>query len=169
MCDLRVQHRLFCPSTCFFAPVSLVHSLAVWVTLALQNMPPKARAPEARMVFGWDQVSGVEFCTCSGPSRCLREPGAESHTASATYSQRGRARHRKSLMHRYHHALMMSIIFHTMKTIGKRTSVLEFTANRNDGAMRDVLVGCLSPLPHSGSSPSQPPLALCPSCKHHLS
>ena len=71
MCDLRVQHRLFCPSTCFFAPVSLVHSLAVWVTLALQNMPPKARAPEARMVFGWDQVSGVEFCTCSGPSRCL--------------------------------------------------------------------------------------------------
>ena len=23
------------------------------------------------MVFGWDQVSGVEFCTCSGPSRCL--------------------------------------------------------------------------------------------------
>ena len=42
-----------------------------------------------------------------------------------------------------------------MKTIGKSTSVLEFTANRNDGAMRDVLVGCLSPLPHSGSSPSQ--------------
>ena len=82
MCDLRVQHRLFCPSTsstaffssqhcCLFAPVFLVHSLAVWVTLALQNMPPKARAPEARMVFGWDQVSGVEFCTCSGPSRCL--------------------------------------------------------------------------------------------------
>ena len=56
---------------CFFAPVFLVHSLAVWVTLALQNMPPKARAPEARMVFGWDQVSGVKFCTCSGPSRCL--------------------------------------------------------------------------------------------------
>ena len=56
---------------CFVAPVFLVHSLAVWVTLALQNMPPKARAPEARMVFGWDQVSGVEFCTCSGPSRCL--------------------------------------------------------------------------------------------------
>ena len=23
----------------------------------------KARAPEARMVFGWDQVSRVEFCT----------------------------------------------------------------------------------------------------------
>ena len=56
---------------CLFAPVFLVHSLAVWVTLALQNMAPKARAPEARMVFGWDQVSGVEFCTCSGPSRCL--------------------------------------------------------------------------------------------------
>ena len=70
-------------------------------------------------------------------------------------------------MHRYHHALMMSIIFHTMKTIGKRTSVLEFTANRNDGALRDFLVECLSPLPHSGSSPSQPPLALCPSSKHH--
>ena len=48
-----------------------MHSLTVWVSLALQNMPPKARAPEARMVFGWDQVSGVEFCTCSGPSRCL--------------------------------------------------------------------------------------------------
>ena len=56
---------------CFFAPVFLVHSLAVWVTLALQNMPPKARAPEARMVFEWDRVSGVEFCTCCGPSRCL--------------------------------------------------------------------------------------------------
>ena len=56
---------------CFFAPVFFVHRLTVWVSLALQNMPPKARAPEARMVFGWDQVSGVEFCTCSGPSRCL--------------------------------------------------------------------------------------------------
>ena len=59
------QHR------CFFAPVFLVHSLAVWVALVLQNMPPKAYAPEARMVFKWDQVSGVEFCTFSGPSRCL--------------------------------------------------------------------------------------------------
>ena len=34
-------------------------------------MPPKARAPEARMVFGWGQVCGVEICTYSGPSRCL--------------------------------------------------------------------------------------------------
>ena len=41
------------------------------VTLALQNMPPKARAPEARMAFQYGQVSGVKFCTCSGPSRCL--------------------------------------------------------------------------------------------------
>ena len=41
------------------------------VTLALQNMPPKARTPEARMAFEWGQVSGVKFCTCSGPSRCL--------------------------------------------------------------------------------------------------
>ena len=66
------QHSFFLSQhCCFFAPVFLVHSLAVWVTLALQNMPPKARAPEARMVFGWDQVSGVEFCTCSRPSRCL--------------------------------------------------------------------------------------------------
>ena len=72
------------------------------------------------------------------------------------------ARQRKSLMHRYHHALMMSIIFHTMMTIGKRTSVLEFTANRNDGALRDVLVECLSPLPHSGSSPSQPSFGTVP-------
>ena len=82
MCDLRVQHRLFLPQhfqhsfflsqhCCVFAPVFLVHSLAVWITLALQNMPPKARAPEARMVFGWDQVSRFEFCTFSGPSRCL--------------------------------------------------------------------------------------------------
>ena len=38
-----------------------------------------------------------------------------------------------------------------MKTIGKSTSVLESTANRNDGAMRNVLVGYLLPLPHSGS------------------
>ena len=59
---------------------------------------------------------------------------------------KGQAPHRKSLMHRYLHALMMSTIFHTMKTICKRTSVLEFTANRNDGALRDVLVECLSPL-----------------------
>ena len=41
---------------------------------------------------------------------------------------KGRARYRKSLMHRYHHALMMSIIFHTMKTTCKSTSVLEPTA-----------------------------------------
>ena len=82
MCDLRVQRRLsFAPALpaqlflsqhfCVFAPVFLGHSLAVWVALALPNMPPKARAPEARMVFGWGQVSGVEICTCSGPSRCL--------------------------------------------------------------------------------------------------
>ena len=82
MCDLRVQRKLFfAPALpaqlflsqhfCVFAPVFLGHSLAVWVALALQNMPPKARAPEARMVFGWGQVCGVEICTCSGPSRCL--------------------------------------------------------------------------------------------------
>ena len=53
------------------------------------------------------------------------------------------------------------------KTIGKRTSVLEFTANRNDGALRDVLVECLSPLPHSGSLQVNCLLALCPSSKHH--
>ena len=56
---------------CVFAPVFLGHSLAVWVALALQNMPPKARAPEVRMVFGWGQLCGVEICTYSGPSRCL--------------------------------------------------------------------------------------------------
>ena len=67
---------------------------------------------------------------------------------------KGQARHRKSLMHKYHHAQMMSIIFHTMKTIGKSTSAPGFTANRNDGAMRDVLVEYLSPLPHSGSNKS---------------
>ena len=60
------------------------------------------------------------------------------------------ARHRKNSMRRFHHAQMMNIIFQLMKTIGKSTSVLEMTANRNDGAMRDVLVGYLSPLPHSG-------------------
>ena len=57
-------------------------------------------------------------------------------------------------MHRYHHALMMSIIFHTMKTTCKSASVLELTANRNDGALRNFLVECLSPLPHSGSNKS---------------
>ena len=41
-----------------------------------------------------------------------------------------------------------------MKTICKSTSVLELTANRNDGALRDFLVECLSPLPHSGSNKS---------------
>ena len=54
----------------------------------------------------------------------------------------------------------MSIIFHTMKTTCKSTSVLELTANRNDGALRDFLVECLSPLPHSGSNKSMS-LALC--------
>ena len=56
-----------------------------------------------------------------------------------------------------------------MKIICKSTRVLELTANRNDGAMRDVLVRYLSPLPHFGSSPSEPPLALSPSSKHHSS
>ena len=61
-------------STCnAFAFGSSVFWCIAWpcVTLALQNMPPKARAPEARMAFEWGQVSGVKFCTCSGPSRCL--------------------------------------------------------------------------------------------------
>ena len=54
-----------------------------------------------------------------------------------------------------------------MKIIYKSTSALVLTANRNDGAMRDVLVGYLSPLPHFGSSPSELHLALCLSSKHH--
>ena len=29
-------------------------------------MPPKARAPEARMVFGWDQVRELNFAHVSG-------------------------------------------------------------------------------------------------------
>ena len=49
-------------------------------------------------------------------------------------------------MRRCHHAQAMNIIFQLMKTIGKSASVLEMAANRNDGAMRDVLVGYLSPL-----------------------
>ena len=64
------QHSFFCPNTFAFL-LQCFWGLAVWVALALPNMPPKARAPEARMVFGWGQVSGVEICTCSGPSRCL--------------------------------------------------------------------------------------------------
>ena len=50
-----------------------------------------------------------------------------------------------------------------MKTIGKSTSALKFTTNHNDGAVRDVLAGCLSPLPHSGRYSSELPLALRPS------
>ena len=67
---------------------------------------------------------------------------------------KGQAHHRKSSMHKYRHALMMSIIFHTMKTICRSTRALIFFAHRNDGAMRHVLVGYLSPLPHSGSNKS---------------
>ena len=54
-----------------------------------------------------------------------------------------------------------------MKIIYKSTSALVRTANRNDGAMRAVLVGCLSPLPHFGSSPSELHLASCLSNKRH--
>ena len=64
------------------------------------------------------------------------------------------AHHRKSSMHKYRHALMMSIIFHMMKIICRSTRTLIFSAHRNDGAMRHVLVGYLSPLPHSGSDKS---------------
>ena len=73
----------FCASTCnAFAFGSSVFWCIAWpcVTLALQNMPPKARAPEARMAFEWGQVSGVKFCTCSGPSRCL--PTVPKHYSS---------------------------------------------------------------------------------------
>ena len=64
------------------------------------------------------------------------------------------AHHRKSSMHKYRHALTMSIIFHMMKIICRSTRTLIFSAHRNDGAMRHVLVGYLSPLPHSGSDKS---------------
>ena len=47
---------------------------------------------------------------------------------------------------------MMSTISHTM-------SAQKFTPNRNDGAMRDVLVGYLSPPPHSGRHSSELPQA----------
>ena len=62
------------------------------------------------------------------------------------------AHHRKSSMHKYRHALTMSI-FHMMKIICRSTRTLIFSAH-NDGAMRHVLVGYLSPLPHSGSDKS---------------
>ena len=67
------------------------------------------------------------------------------------------AHHRQSSMHKYRHALTMSIIFHMMKIIcrsTRTTRTLIFSAQRNDGAMRHVLVGYLSPLPHSGSDKS---------------
>ena len=54
---------------------------------------------------------------------------------------------------------MMSTISHAMRTIGKSNSALKFTPNRNDGAMRDVLVGYLSPSPHSGRYSSELPQA----------
>ena len=41
------------------------------------------------------------------------------------------ALYRKSLMRRYHYALMMSTISHTMKTTCKSTSALELSANRS--------------------------------------
>jgi hypothetical protein len=44
-------------------------------------------------------------------------------------------------MHKYRHALTMSIIFHMMKIICRSTRTLIFSAHRNDGAMRHVLVG----------------------------
>ena len=76
--------------------------------------------------------------------------------------------HRKSSMHKSRHALTMSIIFHMMKMICRSTRTLIFSAHRNDGAMRHVLIGYLSPLPHSGSN-SQLSAALDPSSKHHQS
>ena len=54
-----------------------------------------------------------------------------------------------------------------MKTIGKSTSALKFTTNHNDGAMRNVLVRYLSPLPRSGRYSSELPLALRPSNKRY--
>ena len=74
------------------------------------------------------------------------------------------AHHRKSSMHKYRHALTMSIIFHMMGS----TRTLIFSAHRNDGAMRHILVRYLSPLPHSGSDKSAV-LALALSSKHHQS
>ena len=76
-------------------------------------------------------------------------------------------RHPKSSMHRYHLAQMTNTIFQLMKITYKSTSALARTANRNDGAMRAVLVGCLSPLPHFGSSPSELHLASRLSNKRH--
>ena len=74
------------------------------------------------------------------------------------------AHHRKSSMHKYRHALTMSIIFHMMRS----TRTLIFSAHRNDGAMRHVLVRYLSPLHHSGSDKSAVS-ALGLSSKHHQS
>ena len=50
---------------------------------------------------------------------------------------------------------------------GLPCSALARTANCNDGAMRAVLVGCLSLLPHFGSSPSELHLASRLSNKRH--
>ena len=131
----------------------------------IQNIPSQRVTDLEAAIRQLRQISCIlDSCTISASYEVSQ---AQKATLLRHIQLNGQARHRKSLIHRYHHALMMSMIFHTMKTIGKSASVLEFTANRNDGAIRDVLVGCLSPLPHSGSSPNQPPLALCPSSKHH--
>ena len=53
---------------------------------------------------------------------------SQAQKALCTIQPEGQALHRKSLMHRYHRALMKSITFHTMKTTCKSTSVLQFTA-----------------------------------------
>ena len=55
---------------------------------------------------------------------------------------------------------MMSTISHTMRTIGKSNGALKLTPNRNDGAMRDVLVGYISPPPPYGRYSSELPQAL---------
>ena len=59
-------HACRTSSTAFFVP-TLLHSLAVWVTLAFQNMPAKARAPEARMVcVGGTKFLGLNFAHIPG-------------------------------------------------------------------------------------------------------
>ena len=90
----------------------------------IQNIPSQRVTDLEASIRQLRQISCIlDSCTISASYEVSQAQKALlllPHTAKL----KGQARHRKSLTHRYHHALMMSIISHVMKTTCKSTSAL---------------------------------------------
>ena len=88
----------------------------------IQNIPSQRVTDLEASIRQLRQTSCIlDSCTISASYEVSQ---AQKALLLLPHTAKGQARHRKSVMHRYRHALMMSIISHIMRTSCKSTSAL---------------------------------------------